>query len=685
MKKIYFILFIFFISFSLIYFSGCKKEDPIEEDPIENPDEEDYTDRLISLEQAIILAGTDPEAVTIEKYYVQGVITAITNSSWGNMTISDGTTNLVIYGMYNKDGSTLYGDMEEKPRIGDQVILYGVLGYYNSAEMKNAWLMKWTAAIINPDINLDDYEVCTIQQSREKETGSKVLIEGVVAATTYANGMKPNGIYLIDATNSIYIYSEEIAGAVEVGNQIEVAGERTNYILADELENADKHGYQGSIQLDSAVLVANDRQINTYHSDWIASTSIKEIIDTPLTDNITTTIFEVNALIEKSPQAGYTNYYFRDIDGVTGSYVYTSNNGADFTWLDPYDGKICRIYLSVINGKSSVASFNYRFYPIKILSDEFSFDVDDAAEYAVLYHGVDQFLNTYENDPALELTTVVNSSLLGVEGISLGYQSDNQDIIYFEEEEGKTIMHTLNQGTATITITGFYLEIEYTTQVEITVLTAAEMEFITVQEAIASADETTVRVRGIVGASLVNQSGFYLIDATGVIAVKCDATELQGLNLGNDVIVEGNRVHYNQTATAIGQSCLLDSTILVNYYGNHPYSVSSFDQTDKTVTDLVNYSTLDDYSTTVFVIEATVYLYQSTYSSMYELMDDDGTTYLALYSSSAGQYAFLSEFVGKKVVVEVALCNWNKKTEYKGCVLRVIDDEIIAVNDYNFK
>lgn len=645
-----------------------------------------YAHYFLTLSKANELAGTDESYTTEDKYYVTGTIDSIQNIEWGNMFITDGTTTLHVYGLYNADGSILYGDLDEKPVVGDTVVLYGVLGYKFEGEMKDAWMVSFERNAINPDINLDEYTDVTISDARDKEVDEKLIVSGVVAAISKASGYSPRGVYLVDETGSIFIYGPDIAVSVSVGNKISVAGIRTNYILDSEISAADKHGYQGSIQLDQSHLVSNDFKDNSFDTSWIEELTLKELMETPVENNITNKIYKVNALITKDIKPGYVNYYINDIDGTTGSYVYTMNNGGDFTWLDDYDGKICSMYLTVTNAKATVAQLIYRLMPIKIISDEYTYDLTYTSEFVVEYYGVEQFLFEYDNDPGLELITSISSELLGFTDAKINYSSSDTNVVFFEEVEGKTIFHTKNPGVAIITVTGNYDDIEYFVDVEITVNISDEYDYIDVLSAINTEDENIVNVRGIVGSSLVNQSGFYLIDETGVIAVKCDASEMADLKLGNEVIVQGNRTHFKaKDGVAVGQSCLLDSTILVNYYGTHDYSTNSFDKTGKTITELNEFDPLVDYSNNVYVITATVQLYETAYYSMYQLLDSDGTTYMRLYSSSASQYSFLADFIDKEVTVELALCNWNEKTYYAGCIISATFEDTKIINNSNFK
>lgn len=106
-------------------------------------------------------------------------------------------------------------------------------------------------------------------------------------------------------------------------------------------------------------------------------------------------------------------------------------------------------------------------------------------------------------------------------------------------------MHAKNNGTAEITVT---LNNEGYTPVEkkITIKVDAPkvISALTVDEAFNSPvdAENKITVRGIAGPSLINQSGFYLVDDTGIIAVTMDAEVLNTISFGNEVIIEGYRV-----------------------------------------------------------------------------------------------------------------------------------------------
>ena len=691
-KSLFCLLFVAALSISLascvFVYEPIEPDTPTDPDTPVVPDEpkpsikDDYD--CITIAEAIELAIAAGDTLTADSYYIYGTIVKVSNSLYGEMTITDGVNELYIYGVYSGDGNTRYDAMDEKPVAGDEVVLYGKLKTYNGTpEMDRGYLQAFNH--VKQDIDTSDYVEMTIKDARDAEKGKLVKLTGVVSQITYAFGQVPNGFFLVDNTSSIYVYGSEVTGNVKEGNTVTVIGEKTYYVLDSEKANAEKFGYDGCCQIQNVSLIENDKQVSEYDKSWIQETTIKDIIDTPITENITTLIYKVKGLISKAEGTGFTNYYINDIDGKTGTYTYTACNGSDFAWLDQYDGKICTVYVTAINAKSTSTGCFWRFLPIEVIDEGYTFNLDDAAEYALKYHVAEQFLNEYTANPELELITKVDNELIGVSGVEISYSSSNTNVAYFETVDGKVIFNTKESGTATITVTATYGDVTATKEIELTVSKPITYDSITVLEAINTADDTEVIVKGIVMSSLVNQNGFYLNDGTGVIAVVfANAADLDLISLGNEVIIKGTKDHkVKDSYTGKGQINIYNAELLVNNYGNHEYDTSTF-ITGKTVNDLYNLSINEDHSTDVYIIEGIVKFNVSAYFTSVSITNEDGSVSLTLYSSSAAQYSFLEAFADQKVTLEIAACNWNSKNYYATCVVSVISGGIKVVNNSNF-
>ena len=645
--------------------------------PVEKPWEDHF--EIITIAQALELCGEDGN-VTEDRYYLCGTILSIDNANYGAMTIQDETGTIYVYGTYSADGSINYSQLDEKPYKGDKVLLHCILQNYNGTkEVKNARLVDFE--VVKQEIDESDYTEMSVAEARNAAKGDKVKVDGTVARITYANGMIPSGLYLIDQTNSIYVYDSELAARVKEGDRITILAEKDYWILDKEQSNAAKFGYKGCNQLTGATLVSVDGK-SEFDKSWIQATTVKQIMDTPVTEDITTTIFKVNALVKKAPGNGFVNYYIDDLDGETGSYTYTQCNGSDFAWLDAFDGKICTVYLSVINAKASASGCVYRFIPVLVQDENFDVSTVDPARFAVEYYGVDQFMATYTGNPAQELLTAVSSDLLGFADAKLSYKSSDSAVISVDNN----VLNCKKSGTAKITITGTYGGKTYsqTVTVKVSIPEAPKDDYPTVADAIGAQVGDSVTVKGVVGPSLVNKVGFYLVDETGLIAVLTDTETMTQLKPGHEVVLKATR-HVNTKGGAgyHGQTCLKDAQLVTNLYGSHAYA-DDFFVTGKTLADFYNLDVSVDYSTTVFVVKAKVVVEETQYYTKIYL--SDGTTKITLYSSSAKQYSWLNAYADQEITVELAACNWNDKKFYAGCVLAVVNaDGSKVINELNFQ
>lgn len=639
---------------------------------------------VITIAKALELCGESGN-ITTERYYIRGTVVTVTSSQYGAMVVEDATGSIPVYGTYSADGEKTFTELEYQPVKGDEVLLHCILQNYNGTkEVKNARLIEYKNNQGNIDVS--SYTPATIQEARDAQKGANLRVSGVVARITFANGMKPNGFILVSGGKSIYVYDGDAAQRVAIGNKVEIAGTKDYWILDTEISSAQKFNYTGCNQLTDVILISNDGKTdNSLELDKFETSTIKDILETPVSTDITTKVFKVNALVSKVPGNGFTNYYFNDIDGATGSYTYTQCNGNDFSWLDEYDGKICTVYLTALNAKSTSSACVFRFLPIAVYDEGFTFNTENTADFVLKYHAVDQFLNTYSGNPELELISSVSSELLGFANATISYTSSNTASVVFNNKNGKTVMECLERGVAQITVTVTHNGKTASQVIEITVSKPIDVNYINVNDAISADLNSEVTVHGIVGPSLVNRPGFYLIDDTGVIAIIVrDAEVFNGLAIGHEVVISGKRDRFydaSKGGTHVGQTCVSDATVLVNNYGKHEYNTSNF-VTGKTLEDFHNLQVEQDYSTTVFILKATVVIEETPYYSSIKL--SSGNTTVSLYSSSASQYGFLKQFAGQEITVELAACNWNNKNYYAGCALAVITENGKILNTLNF-
>ena len=145
-------------------------------------------------------AAKEHNTYTDEKYIVAGIIVKVTNTTYGNMLITDEFGNeLTIYGTYF--GDKKYGEFEgAKPVAGDYVVLSGIVGQYNGTpQVKNADITSFTTPTALKD-------AATIGAAKEHNTYTedKYIVTGVIesiASDKYGN------MTLKDAEgNTLYFY-----------------------------------------------------------------------------------------------------------------------------------------------------------------------------------------------------------------------------------------------------------------------------------------------------------------------------------------------------------------------------------------------------------------------------------------------------------------------------------------------
>jgi hypothetical protein len=634
----------------------------------------------ITIEEAIEIARQAGSSETSEKYYIYGTIKSISNPTYGEMTITDGTNDLYVYGSTNEAGD-FYSKLEDKPVKGDEIVLYGGLKVYNDTpEMGRSVIKAFEHAKI--EIDLTNFPLKSIAEARNLEKEANCSVKGTVAFITMANGYIPDGFFVVDNTSAIYVYGEA-AQQVKVGNIVTVAGTKDYFVAQNEQANAQTFGYKGASQLKNATLIENDNKVNNIDFSFAEEKTVKEIINTSFSEDITSQVYKVTALVKKVPGDGFVNYYIDDLDGITGSYVYTKCNGGDYEWLDEFDGKICTVYLSAINAKSTATGCNWRFIPVGVVDENFKFNEQNAPEYAIEYHAKDQFKLEYTADPTLELITSVSSELLEFEDVQLEYLSDNTEVVYFETIDNKVVLHTKNEGSAKITIKATYKTYTAEYKFDVTVKAPVSYEYTDVKTAIEAEDGTTVTVKGVVTSGVTNKpSGFYLTDASGIIAVQLkDAAQIAEIKIGDMVIIEGIRTYNENKGAKTPQIVINEAKVLVNEFGNHEHSTDSFEEiTAETLVEAKDYSTAKGY-----IVEGVISKGGNAYyTNFYFGYGTTQGTNLQIYAASGAQLSFLDEFVGQTVTLEVLYNDWNNKGARLYVVaVRTADGKVI--NNINFK
>ena len=186
----------------------------------ENKDPE--ANKTLTIAEAIALGNTKvKDQYTEAKYYIEGTIKEIQSDVYGNLVITDGTNDLLIYGTYSEDGKTRFDKLATKPAVGDKIKVYGVIGKYNDAQMKNGWIVGAVAGE-NAGGNTGDTPATPSDKTEVVTTpvaGTAYKFGAVQGNVNnkllFINGEMANTYYFATTTNAadaIDVYVEAVTG-----------------------------------------------------------------------------------------------------------------------------------------------------------------------------------------------------------------------------------------------------------------------------------------------------------------------------------------------------------------------------------------------------------------------------------------------------------------------------------------
>ena len=147
---------------------------------------------------AMKLTGLDAEFVDKAFYYVEGTVTEIKSTQYGNMYIEDENHNKIyLYGFYDVY-NTRYDKLAVQPQVGDVVRVYGEYALYNEEkEIKNGIFIPTGEFIANYEANkikaaLDEELSGTVTATKEitfelNYTQAEITLKTTNAIWTFEN------------------------------------------------------------------------------------------------------------------------------------------------------------------------------------------------------------------------------------------------------------------------------------------------------------------------------------------------------------------------------------------------------------------------------------------------------------------------------------------------------------------
>lgn len=526
-------------------------------------------------------------------------------------------------------------------------------------------------------------DLVAISSVRSLEVGAEVKVEGIVAAHNYTGQGTPYivGFWLADETGSIYVYSESVASGVQKGNKVSLIGTKAFYIPDTDTGSASAVGYEGMLQLVNPEIVTSDSLSHALPASAITEATIAEIVDIPLTTDITGNIYRIVGRYHRLDYTSYVNYSVDDLNRVDSLLAYTQCNGKDHYWSDAQDGKTIEMLIIISLGKPSVSE--WRICPIHF-GGEVVVTALEEAEY-----GAQRALDAIEDEYEVETTVRVLIADPLLEGLNREYSSLSDKVaISHEGQDNVLVFDASVPGTLTLTAVASYGGQVASKTKTIAIEEPDIYQAITLAEAKATADGQSVTVRAIVAKvtykSSMTKQGLFLVDDTATLFVYNDAAtqaNIVSVSDGNKVVVTGVMAHFiKDAANAAAENYAGDvqlTNVVLDNLDTNVYSIPSAAIIDNTIANIVATLPLANLSSLVYKVDAKVVKNVSGYATSYDLVSlADASKKLPLYSQNSGaDYSWLDTYNGLAVEIYVGIQNLNLRSagsNWRGCPLQVL-------------
>ena len=477
---------------------------------------------------------------------------------------------------------------------------------------------------------------------------------------------KPNrsgfdGIVLADGTDTIYVYGPEVADSVQVGNKVKLTANFAQYIVKGEEAAAEKWQFTGGLQLEYPKIVSNDGKTdNSYLSKLIYDSSLANIENHPMNDNITSNLYKVKAKVHKVQEQGYFNYYFYDPNEVNSMYAYSNYNGDEYNWLAEFDdNKYHECVIMVVNAKCTMANTYYRMIPFAVDSKEYIQTNSDRVN-GVMVRALDSFNKTFYTTGVKQSIPTLKEDKL-YKDAKITYTSSDQEIAKITDTGFDLLGKT---GSVDVTVNVEYKDAKKSVTTTLDIKAKPVVATRSIDDILTNCEiDEEVAIEGIVvDYSWLANSGtdrgvYYIQDSTGrTIMVQPNAQSIgTELEPGENVIFKGKlAVGLGKFITFEQNFKINDGTLLFHDSAKNPLYKEI---ETKTVEELAALKPNDDPSMIGRIYKTTykVKLDVQKHYSNYVIYSLDETVRFNAYSSNASVISFLDKYIGKTITGYIAI------------------------------
>ena len=505
-----------------------------------------------------------------------------------------------------------------------------------------------TTVLPNHDITIEvptdlGVELTDIKDAKKAKDGDYFFIYGIVSQFTYGfdtNSGKDTkvGFYIVDNTSSMYVYCGYGAlDNVNIGNAVLVNGEITHFISQAEAGAGAEIGYYGAYQLAADTVEVINSGYTEIPDVGIERKTIKELSTTDFRENdLSGTIFRVNATLTKSEVSNTAVYYFNDPSMDYSIYTYSTISGREFSWLDEYVDTTYEWTIAVHSLRSRDEAWRCipiePFLPVTITDqDRVRYSLDRLAR---------QFSPTYNSTTSIKLLEFDEK----LPEAKITYTSKSQDHTITKTDEGTFLnIDGTKLGKFTVEISTDYVCPLFVRVVEIEVIEKIDFDGVTIKEAQQSQEGAVVKIKGIYVRTAANVTGIYLADETGIIPVYHVASFVpEDYMVGEELIFEGTIMHdFTNDGSHEGYKKLANAELISHDSVVHEWN-TSLCEGDATISELLDGD--GARVSKIYKVRGYVDTLATDFYSNKQLKSEDGSSYLTLYCSSAAQLSWLDEY-----------------------------------------
>ena len=499
-------------------------------------------------------------------------------------------------------------------------------------------------SIGNHDITIEiptdlGVDLTNLIDAKKGQKGDYFYVYGIVSQFTYGyssggSGHAKVGFYLVDNTSSMYIYCGSGLDNVKIGDAVLVNGSIDYFISQQEAGAGAEIGYLGAQQIKADNVEVINNKYTEIPDAGIERKTIKELATTDFRKNdLSGTIFRVNATVTHTEVSGTEVYYFNDPSMDYSLYTYSTISGAEFGWLSQYVGTTFEWTIAVHSLRSRDEA--WRIIPIESFLEVEISDAD-VAGYA-LDRLEKQFADSYNSTTSIQL--LENDEKLA--DATVTYSTNSSDHSISTTNEGTFLnIDASKLGSFDVTITLGYKGETYTRTKSIEVIEKAKFDGVTIAEAKEAAENTVVKIKGIYLRTAANVTGIYIADDTGIMAVYYVASfNPEDYLIGEELVFEGTVVNdFTNNGTHPGYKRLSNATLISNDSTVHDWN-KKLVAGEKTIGELLDGS--DDLVGNLYKVEGKVIDYVSAYFTNKRLVSPDDSAYINLYCGNASQIAWL--------------------------------------------